>query len=195
MQASAGLEPSSSEEDDDPQIYIPDLVGSNIEKVLLDPLYRSLFTFQIERVFSEAQPAGEILSQSPLAGTPSPSESPAQIRLWVCKGSQQIAMPDLVGMPLERAQEMLDSLEISYTYEPVEEPARKNGEIAAVSIPAGETVFRMTDTVILYVTENPEPEEDASGTGSSGDSSEYVYNRKQGTTETRPYFYQRDEES
>ena len=195
VQASAGLEPSSSEEDDDPQIYIPDLVGSNIEKVLLDPLYRSLFTFQIERVFSEAQPAGEILSQSPLAGTPSPSESPAQIRLWVCKGSQQIAMPDLVGMSLERAQEMLDSLEISYTYEPVEEPARKNGEIAAVSIPAGETVFRMTDTVILYVTENPEPEEDASGTGSSGDSSEYVYNRKQGTTETRPYFYQRDEES
>lgn len=51
VQASAGLEPSSSEEDDDPQIYIPDLVGSNIEKVLLDPLYRSLFTFQIERSF------------------------------------------------------------------------------------------------------------------------------------------------
>lgn len=51
-------------------------------------------------------------------------------------------------------------------------------------MPAGETVYRSADTVILYVADNPDsPEEEEEEKSSS---SEYVYRSQQGTMETAP---------
>ena len=177
----------------EPQILIPNLVGHNIEEVLLDPLYRSLFRFTIERVFSEIHPAGEIVAQVPDAGSDAEEGEIIDIRVWVCKGSQQIAMPTVEGMTLEKAGSLLEGLEIVYRWEPVEAPEAENGTVVSSSVPAGETVYRSADTVILYVADNPDsPEEEEEEKSSS---SEYVYRSQQGTMETRPYFYQRGSSS
>ena len=157
--------------------------------MLLDPLYRSLFRFTIERVFSEIHPAGEIVAQVPDAGSDAEEGEIIDIRVWVCKGSQQIAMPTVEGMTLEKAGSLLEGLEIVYRWEPVEAPEAENGTVVSSSVPAGETVYRSADTVILYVADNPDtPEEEEEEKSSS---SEYVYRSQQGTMETRPYFYQR----
>lgn len=152
------------------KIVVPDLVGINIEKVLLDPLYQRLFTFQIERVFSESQPAGVIVAQQPKAGN-MPGDS-AQIYVWVSKGSERIIMPDVQNMEIAKATAQLDLSEIEYTIELVEpsddQREVKNGTVLDTSVPVGSIVYRNTDTVIIYVAKLPEPE-------SSSESSSYSW--------------------
>ncbi len=185
-------EESSAFEEPDPQIYIPNLLGNDIEKVLLDPLYQSLFTFQIERVFSEVTPAGVILSQYPKAGAIPQEDGKSEIRVWVCKGSERAPMPALEGLTLARATAILNGLEIGYVEEPVELPGAENGTVASTSIPPDGIVYRTVDTVILYVVQNPE-EEKAPSQETPRSSSEYIYQpwKNQPATESPPYSYQR----
>ncbi len=163
------------------EIVVPNLVGTDVQKVLLDPLYQRLFTFEIERVFSESQPAGAIVAQQPKSGE-APGES-AHIYLWVSKGSELIPMPDVLRKTLADATEELNRSEIGYTVELIEpdEAHRdaKEGTVLNTSIPAGNIVYRNSDTVILYVAQAVAEEEEAS---SSESSSEYVYSVPPRTT-------------
>ncbi|WMJ84344.1 serine/threonine protein kinase [Oscillospiraceae bacterium LTW-04] len=163
------LEPSQTE------IVVPNLVGTDVQKVLLDPLYQRLFTFQIERIFSESQPAGAIVAQQPKSGE-DPGDS-AQIYLWVSKGSELIPMPNVQGKTLAEATVELNHSEISYTVELIEPDEEhqdaEDGTVLNTSIPAGNIVYRNTDTVIIYVAQVVEqPEEEES---SSSWDEEYVY--------------------
>ncbi len=146
------------------EIVVPNLVGTDVQKILLDPLYRRLFTFEIERVFSESQPAGAIVAQQPRAGE-EPGDA-AQIYLWVSKGSELIPMPDLQGKTLTAATMELNHTEIAYTVELIEPDEANNdvedGTVLNTSIPAGSIVYRNTDTVMLYVAQHPEKEPEAS---------------------------------
>lgn len=130
-------------------IVIPDLYERNIEKVLFDPLYRSLFRLKIERVFSEQFPEGTIISQDPAAGTERGEDN--VIRVLVSKGSGRIVMLDVVGKALEEAKEMLDYEEIGYmvTYTATgEHPA---GTVLESDIPAGRILYRNMEIVTLTV--------------------------------------------
>ncbi len=156
------------------EIVVPNLVGTDVQKVLLDPLYQRLFTFQIERIFSESQPAGAIVAQQPKSGE-TPGNS-AQIYLWVSKGSELLPMPDLQGKTLAEATAELNHAEIGYTVELIEpdeaHPDAKDGTVLNTSIPAGNIVYRNTDTIIIYVAQVVEPPEEES---SSSWNEEYVY--------------------
>ena len=169
--ASSSSQPAEQDEPDadsdtaQTEIVVPYLVGTDVQKVLLDPLYQRLFTFEIERVFSESQPAGAIVAQQPRAGE-EPGDS-AQIYLWVSKGSELITMPDVQGKTLAAATAELNHAEIGYTVELIEpDEAHRDavdGTVLNTSIPPDSIVYRNTDTVIIYVAQVPEqPEAESS---------------------------------
>lgn len=169
----AAPEPQLESEAPQAEIVVPYLVGTDVQKVLLDPLYQRLFTFEIERIFSESQPAGAIVAQQPKAG-----EEPggaAQIYLWVSKGSELIAMPDIQGKTLAAAAAELNHTEIAYTVELIEPDAAhsdaEDGTVLSTSIPAGSIVYRNTDTVLVYVVQQPEKE----ASSASSKEEEYVF--------------------
>ncbi|MFV0498179.1 MAG: PASTA domain-containing protein [Candidatus Fimivivens sp.] len=166
--------PQESSVSSQTEIVVPNLVGTDVQKVLLNPLYQRLFTFQIERIFSEMQPAGAIVAQQPKSGE-DPSDS-SQIYIWVSKGSELIPMPNVVGKAQTEATMELNHAEISYTIEFVEPDEAhqdvEDGMVLNTSIPAGDIVYRNTGTVIIYVAKVIEqPKEE---TASSWDE-DYVY--------------------
>lgn len=163
---------SSSSETSEPELLTPRLVGMNIEDILLDPFYTNLFSFDIERVFSDSQVAGAVVAQQPKAGEEPPSSS--AIFLWISKGTERIEMPDLIGLDADEAVHRLETSEIEYSVELVEEAAdgehkdAKNGSVIGTSIKAGVTVYRNSDTVVVYVLDRKSSTE--------GDGEVVVYN-------------------
>jgi len=159
---------------EEPEIVVPDLVGNNIEKILLDPLYNNLFNFQIERVFSETQAVGAVVAQRPKPGNPVDEET-EDIYLWVSKGSELALMPDIIGFSLDDACRTLEMSEIEYkiTFVPAEsvDGVLENGTILETSISASDVVHRNSDVVEIMAAEVIERSENEQ------ESSEYVYVR------------------
>lgn len=157
------------------EIVVPNLIGINIEKVLLDPLYQRLFTFQIERVFSEAQPVGAVVSQQPKAGE-MPREN-SQIYLWVSNGTERIIMPDVIGLDLKDALQVLDMSDIGYNvgFVEIENAAEDidDGMVLETSIAAGALVYRNSDTITVSVA--LVKDEQGKDRGDSINWEEYVY--------------------
>ena len=143
-------------EEPEEEIIIPQLIGDNVEKILLDPTYQELFDFRIERVFSETMTAGDVVAQSPQAGERFNAEK-TSIFLWISKGSELITMPNVVGYSLDKAIATLEMSEIGYsvTFVPAESEDGKleNGTILETSIPAGEVVHRNSDIVEIMAAE------------------------------------------
>ena len=154
------------------EIVIPSFIGTNIEKILLDPLYSNLFTFNIERVFSEVQPVGSVVAQHPKPGDPI-SDEKANIFLWVSKGSELALMPDIIGFSLEDACRTLEMWEIKYniSFVPAEstDGNLENGTILETSIIANDVVHRNSDVVEVMAAEVIESAEQM------GENREYVY--------------------
>jgi len=156
------LEPDNAVYNKEPQeeinsIAMPSFIGVDIEKVLLDPLYKNFFDFQIERIFSENYSIGEVVQQSPLPGQELDIEQKQQTYLWVSKGSEIIAMPDLIGTSLDKAVQMLDMADIGYDINFVlaesDDGELVTGTVLETSIVAGGVVHRSSDTVKIMVAE------------------------------------------
>lgn len=160
------------------KIVIPDFLGANVEKILVDPLNQRLFVFRIERVFSETAAAGTVVDQIPQAG----ADRQEDVLLTVSKGSEAIAMPDLTSMTLAQATERLNQDEISFTLQPVEPPSEENiadGALLGASVAVGRIVKRTTDVVTLYVAQNPPvTSQSSSSAGSSQTSGGYTYQQE-----------------
>ena len=168
----SSLSSQFSSEASQAEIVVPNLVGLSIEKVLPDPLYQRLFTFEIEWVYSENRVAGDIVAQQPKAGE-DPGDS-QYIYIWVSRGSERITMPDVIGWSLSEATSALNGLDIGYTTELIEpSEAQKdveNGTVLGTSILAGNIVHRNSDTVTLYIAHQSQlPEQPETKPPSSGD--------------------------
>lgn len=159
------------------EIVMPNMVGENIEKILLDPLYQKLFVFEMEWVFSESMPAGSVTAQQPKPGE-KPNSS-GQTYLWVSKGSELLLMPNIVGLSLEEALRILDMSEIGYTIKFVEvdeeQELQKSETVIQTSIEAGNAVRRSSDTVVITVAQKHEDGEGSSDEGTGIDWSTYVF--------------------
>lgn len=155
---------SSEPPQEEPKQLMPNMIGVNIETILLDPQCQKLFKFEIEWVFSESIPAGSVVMQQPIVGEePDPD---GLTYLWVSKGSELISMPNIISLPLGEALRQLDMSDIGYKIEFVEYDealgAVDTETVAQTSIEAGETVHRSTDMVTVIVaqkTELPETEQ------------------------------------
>lgn len=156
------------------EMAMPSFIGVDIEKVLLDPVYKNFFDFQIEKIFSENYSIGEVVQQSPLPGQELETEQKQQTFLWVSKGSEIIVMPDLVGTSLDKAVQILDMSDIGYdiSFVPAESDDGQlaTGTVLETSISAGAIVHRSSDTVKIMVAEVIEKAEE-----SMANSNEYIY--------------------
>ena len=126
---------------------MPDFVGGNIEEILLNSLYQQMFAFKIERMFSETQTAGTVLSQTPEAQTVCSGRTDVLLR--ISKGSERTTMPVVVGLPYESAAELLTDSEIRFVTQ--DTTGGTPGTVAATDVPAGTVVYRTQDVVTLWV--------------------------------------------
>lgn len=168
-----------SEPPQEEKTLMPNMIGVNIETILLDPQCQRLFQFEIEWVFSESIPAGSVVMQQPSAGEePDPT---GMTYLWVSKGSELITMPDIVSLSLGEALRILDMSDIGYRIEFIEYDEELGAveveTVAKTSIAAGETVHRSSDMVVVTAAQKTEPSQQENEEESSGNINweEYVY--------------------
>lgn len=141
---------AQEEEPQPPQIIVPNLIGTHVDTVRENPLYESLFRFDVRWDYSETRPVGEVMAQEPKPGE-SPSEDGVIIVL-VSKGTEMISMPVVVGVDLERASQILNSLGISFETEMLVDDTTMPNTVVASSIEPGTVLYRTKDKVILTVT-------------------------------------------
>lgn len=91
-------------------ITVPTLIGKPVE-VAESTLKEANLRYSIDEIADDEVPAGEVISQTPVAGTKVKEQR--IIHLTVSKGGQAILMPDLKGLTLEQAKERLDKLGLS----------------------------------------------------------------------------------
>lgn len=96
----------------EPPKTVPDLEGKLITTVTNNSAYMKEYQFQIKEEYSETYPEGIIISQQPKPGTPMVNKG--TIVLTVSKGSESIALPDLVESNLDFAMKMLTEQKITY---------------------------------------------------------------------------------
>jgi len=147
--SSPGPSASSLQEESAQQLVVPNFIGSDIEEILLNSLYKQLFTFRIERDFSETKTAGTVIAQDPPGDTP--YDGMIEILLHVSKGSERTTMPTVAGFSYEAAAELLRSSEIAFETRYTAEGAYPIGYVASASAPAGSVVYRTQDVVTIYV--------------------------------------------
>jgi eukaryotic-like serine/threonine-protein kinase len=105
----------------------------------VDRLRDDGFTVTIERARSDDAPQGIVFAQRPGAGRE--LETGAIVTILVSRGPATTEVPDVTGLPADRAEELLRAAELRVNRAPVfsEEPP---GTVVAQSPPAGERAAR-----------------------------------------------------
>jgi serine/threonine-protein kinase len=133
-------------------VEVPRVVGLQ-EGEAVDRLEAAGLAADIRRRPNEA-PEGEVFRQEPKAGEE--VQEGSEVRIYVSQGPQEVAVPDLIGLPLQQARLALrdEGLKVgSVTREPSDE--YEQGEVIRQSYPPGATV--PTGTAIdLVVSSGPE---------------------------------------
>ena len=106
-------EGSSTASSEDLAETIPDLVGKRYASEIKDnELYTGYRIVMTEENSSEI-PAGIVISQDPIAGTPK-TEDNEIIQIVVSKGPNLVEMPDIIGFTQSNASKQLDERGIQY---------------------------------------------------------------------------------
>ncbi len=130
------------------EIVIPNLVGKIYDEIMSDPEYTRNLNFNIAEEYSNL-PAGEIIGQSPEAGTR--VGSGATVFLTVSKGQQTFTVPDgLVGKGMDEVGGILDGLGIKYVFKEVVNDRYRPNTVTGTDRPAG-TELTAEDTLIVYI--------------------------------------------
>ena len=91
-------------------VTVPNVVGKPVE-VAQTTLKKLDLKVSVDEIDSEDIPAGEVISQTPTAGTN--VKAKRIIHLTVSKGGSAMLIPDLKGLSLEQAKERLDKMGLS----------------------------------------------------------------------------------
>ena len=155
---------------------LPNFVGEQISNVKNNKLYKSKLNFTIEEEFSES-PKGEIIHQDPLPGV-SLNKSNLHVILKVSKGPDYVEIPDVVGHPIEEAENILKSLEIKYEIFEVYDKNYTKGVINSMDKNPGDKIIKNKDVVILRVksSEIEEKPQSSSNSNSSIDDKNHSIN-------------------
>ncbi|MEG1850197.1 MAG: PASTA domain-containing protein, partial [Oscillospiraceae bacterium] len=125
---------------------MPDFVGMSVERVFQS--YSAQFAFDISYIYAE-QEAFEVVGQRPKAGEPVALEQ--RVLLEISKGSERTAMPQVIGLPLEEAQELLEAQNIAYQVEVLVDLTHEDGTVVWASHEYGSILYRSTETVTIRV--------------------------------------------
>ncbi len=88
--------------------YVPDFVGLTYSQVQNNRQYTSSYLFRVVEEYSDTVPAGIILSQEPAAGA-ALGDDDVTVNLVVSRGPRLVEMPEIVGIPQDRAIELVEA--------------------------------------------------------------------------------------
>lgn len=170
----------NGDEEDEPQSgaaaednTVPRFVGRRAADVVADARYTGRFEFTVKEEFSDDYAAGEIYDQSPVEGTV--VDGKQTIVLLVSKGPEVIELPDLIGLDIEDAIKILDSLEVPYeVFERRSPDAEPNTVLSMIPNPK-EELDPKRQTLYIFIApgqSEPESSQESSRPSSGGSRSE-----------------------
>lgn len=150
---------------------IPDLVGKRYASEIKDnELYTGYRIVMTEENSSEI-PAGIVISQDPIAGTPK-TEDNEIIQIVVSKGPNLVEMPDIIGFTQSNASKQLDERGIQYKMQIIEnDGTMAEGCVAKTDVMAG-TKFDAGKTIVSVFIAGERDDTLVATTGSSDNESE-----------------------
>lgn len=148
-------QPESASQPQETTVTIPNFVGLPYKSVQNNTEYAAQFLFTLEEDYSSEYEEGEIMEQSPEAGTVVTDEKPV-IKLTVSKGAELMEMPNIIGFTRENAEQELNSRGIRFSLLML----ANNGEYAAncvvkTDIQPGEKLDLETTIVNVYIAQEP----------------------------------------
>ncbi|WP_302200517.1 PASTA domain-containing protein [uncultured Gemmiger sp.] len=175
-------EGSSTASSEDLAETIPDLVGKRYASEIKDnELYTEYRIVMTEENSSEI-PAGIVISQDPIAGTPK-TEDNEIIQIVVSKGPNLVEMPDIIGFTQSNASKQLDERGIQYKMQIIENDGTmaegcvaKTDVLAGTKFDAGKTIVSVfiagerDDTLVATTGSSESESEAASDSTASSDS-------------------------
>ncbi|HJG29238.1 MAG: PASTA domain-containing protein [Gemmiger sp.] len=175
-------EGSSTASSEDLAETIPDLVGKRYASEIKDnELYTGYRIVMTEENSSEI-PAGIVISQDPIAGTPK-TEDNEIIQIVVSKGPNLVEMPDIIGFTQSNASKQLDERGIQYKMQIIENDGTmaegcvaKTDVLAGTKFDAGKTIVSVfiagerDDTLVATTGSSESESEAASDSTASSDS-------------------------
>lgn len=164
-------EGSSTASSEDLAETIPDLVGKRYASEIKDnELYTGYRIVMTEENSSEI-PAGIVISQDPIAGTPK-TEDNEIIQIVVSKGPNLVEMPDIIGFTQSNASKQLDERGIQYKMQIIEnDGTMAEGCVAKTDVLAG-TKFDAGKTIVSVFIAGERDDTLVATTGSSESESE-----------------------
>ena len=164
-------EGSSTASSEDLAETIPDLVGKRYASEIKDnELYTGYRIVMTEENSSEI-PAGIVISQDPIAGTPK-TEDNEIIQIVVSKGPNLAEMPDIIGFTQSNASKQLDERGIQYKMQIIEnDGTMAEGCVAKTDVLAG-TKFDAGKTIVSVFIAGERDDKLVATTGSSESESE-----------------------
>ena len=158
---------------------VPLFVGRNIDVVRDNREYQQRFEFSVRLEYNDTVDEGIIFNQSPAEGVPMPNRG--TVILYVSKGPSLTVMPDVVGLPLQEAADILTTF--GFPFEKIEQynSSLPPNTVIRTSPPEGIEIDLKIITIYVFVTppeeetgEEPEsspPVPDVPSSGSSSSSS------------------------
>jgi len=136
------------------EITVPQLMGSSYSES--DPPPEGC-VLQVEYVFSDTEPRGRIISQSPLGGVHRRvyGNEDCKIELKVSLGEETAVIEELCGLSLGDAALRLKNSALRFDVVRVYSDTAEKNKVISTSPAAGETI-KLSDTVTLTVSLGPE---------------------------------------
>ena len=132
------------------EIVVPDFMDMSVERIMSEKMYTQFFKFELERVFSETKVVGTVVGQTPNAGT-EVEKAGTIVVLKISMGTERETMPQVIGTPLEQAQQLLSSRDIQFVIEEMIDLDNPVGTVIASSVAYGDIVYRTKDIVTLTI--------------------------------------------
>ena len=147
----------SSSFESDNRHTVPNLYGMTVEEAMADPKVEGIFEIVEGGSVSSSLPAGQIVSQEPVAKQQVTGEN-LTITVTVSAGEEAIYMPDLVNRDYLEAQQALLDLGISKSnvtmvWEYSDEITKNN---VTRTVPLADSALQPDTMVEIYVSQGPE---------------------------------------
>ncbi len=134
-------------------VTVPDFRGQNYSDVMNNREYTQDFYFTFDEEYSNSYPLGQIIAQSP---NPKDEVAPGTlIYLTVSKGETMVMVPEgLVGLKLEEAKKILDSIGIKYAVlEKVQTEEFPRGTVQGTDKMPGTAMSPVREFLVVYVSD------------------------------------------
>lgn len=148
-QAAAPPEQSKTQDNAGTQNTVPNFVGMSLEKILVDPAFRRDFIFEPVFSYSETTPVGIVIGQDPPFGHIMGENG--TIIMTVSRGSAKVAMPDILGLPREKALNILREAEINFeTQQKYVSGAQADTVVLTTPAPGG-IIYKNADRAVVVI--------------------------------------------